>query len=161
LDAAVLGIAEGGNEVLNPALLDGGAVREVGIARRVAGDVGPAFQDPVAPVGMPRIGGLLGAVLGNGKATQVRAVARELRRPVEQIEGEAWLSAAGLGVLDPGVHPLAVARAHRDAFKIPVAAVVGGVLSKTVGVRSIAAVAIKRQVQVGELGGGGKGSAVD
>src|SRR5262249_38707108 len=68
---------------------------------------------------------------------------------------------AGRGGADPGVHPLAVAVARGDALEEPVAAVVGGVLGEAVGVRGVAAVAVEREMKVGELCGAGEGAPVN
>src|SRR5215467_6110710 len=91
-------IPEGGDQVLNPGLLGGRAVGDVGVVGVVAGDVGPVGVDAVAPVGVVRVGGLLRAVLGDREAAEVGAVGPELGGPVEQVEGDARLGAAGPGV---------------------------------------------------------------
>src|SRR5262249_27772730 len=147
--------------VLDPGLLGGRAVGDVGVVGVVAGDVAAVGVDAVAPVGVVRVGGLLRAVLGDRETAEVRAVGPELGGPVEQVEGDTGLGAAGLRVADPRVHALAVAGAGGDALEEPVAGVVGGVLGQAVGVRGVAAVAVEGQAQVRDLRGAGEGGAVD
>src|SRR5262249_60215193 len=127
------------DQVLHPGLLGGRAVGDVGVVGVVAGDVAAVGVNAVAPVGVVRVGGLLRAVLGDREAAEVRAVGPELGGPVEQVEGDTGLGAAGFGIADPRVHALAVARAGGDALEEPVAGVVGGVRHKGVGVRCVAA----------------------
>src|SRR5207245_11163947 len=101
--SAVLRIAEGAHQVLDPRLFDRRVVGDIGVVRIVAGDVGAVGVNAVSPVGVIRIGGLLGAILGDGKATKVGAAGPELCSPVKQIEGDAGLGAAGAGAGNEGV----------------------------------------------------------
>src|SRR5262249_35481726 len=127
----------------------------------VAGDVGAVGVDAVAQVGVPRVHRLLRAVLGDREAAEVGAVRPELGGPVEQVEGDAGLCAAELAGVDPRVHALAGAGAGGDPLEVPVAAVVVGVWRVAVGVGGVAAVAVERQAQVGDLRGAGEGGAVN
>src|SRR4051794_9246314 len=83
LDAAVLGIAECADEMLNPGLFEGRAVRDVSIGDGVAGDVRAAAGDAVAPVGPPRIDRLLRAVFVDAVAAEDRAIGSQFRGPVK------------------------------------------------------------------------------
>src|SRR5262249_31039873 len=161
LDAAALRIAERADEMRNPGLFDGRRVGRVGVVGVVARDVGAVGVDAVAPVGVERIGGLLWAVFVDGKAAEVAAVGTGLGGQVEEVEGDTRLGAAGLGVVDPGVDALAVARAGGNALEVPVVGVIGGVLNEAVGVGGIAAVTIERQMEIAELHRGGESAAVD
>ena len=162
--AAVDGEAPPRDEMGDPAPLNQVAVRDVGVGRRVPGDVGAvAGAHPVAGVGVPlRVIAGLRAVLGDGVAGELAPVRAERRDVVDDRDRDHRLCMAGTGRGHEVVAALPSGAARiADALEVPVLPAIVRVQLPVVARRVVAAVPVDRHVQVGELRGRRIGHAVD
>src|SRR6185369_306662 len=107
-------------------------------------------------------GVLLRAVLSDGEAAELAATGAELWGPAKHRDRQHRLGTGGASLADEGVAPLARGGARfRQALEVPVEAAVAGVELPIVAGGGIAALAVEGAVEVGELGLGGEGDAVD
>ncbi len=151
------------DQVLDPRLLKRRARRDVGVVGIVAGHELAVRAHAVAGIGEPLpVAAGLRAVLRDRKAGELVAIRRNLGDPFDGRDGQHRGGAGGARVGDEGVAALAGrGAAVGDALVVPVVAAVVRVQLPVVARRVVAAVAIQRHVEVGELRGGGVGDAVD
>jgi len=149
-------------EVLHPHLLERTVDADVRVVRIVAADLAAVRPHAVAGIGHVRIDVLLRPVLRDRVAAELPAVRAEPRGPADGRDGDHRPRAAAFRIGDEAVGDLAGdAALFADALEEPVGGAVGSVELPVVARGGVAAGAVERDVELGELLRGGEGDAVD
>ena len=153
------GIAELVRQILNPLLLNGGAVGNISVIRivrsnRPSGMGHGVRADAISSVRPIRIVAGLRAILGDGVRSKSGAARAEFRNPVQHGNGDHRLSATRFGRGDKGIGRSAGRRtvAFAEAFEKPVAGAIRGIDLPVVSGSGVATTAIDAQVQIAEAG---------
>src|SRR5262245_30231246 len=143
------------DEVLHPSLLKRRIRWHVRVVRIVAGDEAAVRTDAVASVRKPlRVVSALGTVLRDRESRELAAARSYFRDPLDRGNRQHGLGAGGPGVGDERVAALAGRRTGiGDALVVPIVSAIVGVDLPVVTRGVVAAVAVKRSVEICELRG--------